>query len=224
MNDTLQKKAFMNYEGDAWFKRNESYIHNYDPQKDAIISLLLKYQTQPKNILEIGCSSGYRLNALKQIFPHAQIHGIDPSIKAIEYGKSIYANIKLNVGTIDDLNAFSNQEFDLIIVGFVFYVVDRNILLKSIAEIDRILLDKNLLIITDFYSEKPSRRVYQHINDIEAFSYKQNYESIFLATHLYHLLSKDCFDHKTSLNNVDNDFQESYSISLLKKDLNASYK
>jgi len=224
MSDAIQKNAFIAYEADAWFQRNAGIITNYKAEEDHLLAMLSRHGANPVRILEIGCSAGYRLQGLKDIFPGAKISGIDPSKSAVQYGKSHYKEIEFFNGTIDDLSMFTNEEFDLVIIGFVFYVVDRNILLKSIAEIDRIIKDGGLLVIKDFFSQTPVKRNYHHISDIEVYSYKQLYETIFTASHLYHLICKESFDHGTSQPSVDTDYQDIYSISLLKKDLSAAYR
>ena len=154
MTDKLQKKAFIDFEGDAWYTRNKSYIDSYDGSKDPVCQLLKKYKIEEGNILEIGCSAGYRINYLKQQNPVSHLYGIDPSLNAVNYGKTKYNNIELSIGTADDISQYQDNFFDTIIVGFVFYVIDRPILFKSIAEIDRLLKNKGNVIIMDFFLSK----------------------------------------------------------------------
>ncbi len=120
------------------------------------------------------------------------------------------------------MSMFEDAKFDLIIVGFVFYVVDRNLLLRAISEIDRLLSNNGHLIITDFFSGQPAKKKYHHIEKIEAYSFKQNYEAMFTASQLYFLLDKSAYNHNTLLHDSV-DFDEMYSVSLLKKDMNVAY-
>jgi ubiquinone/menaquinone biosynthesis C-methylase UbiE len=223
MNNS-QKKSFLTYEADNWFERNKDAIQTYSQENDKVIQLLEKYHINCQSVLEIGCSAGYRLNAIKSKYPKTQTYGIEPSEKALTYGKDNFKEVNFVHGTADDLTTFENEKFDVVIVGFVFYVVDRNILFKCISEIDRVLKDGGLIIIIDFFSESSLKNTYQHIDEFEAYSYKQNYEEIFTASKLYYLLDKSTFSHSTKNLDATNNYYDKYSISLLKKDINSSYK
>ncbi|SHE67708.1 class I SAM-dependent methyltransferase [Flavisolibacter ginsengisoli] len=78
---------------------------------------------------------------------------VEPSKEAIAYGETHYPNVHFLNATADDMNKFGDESFDVVIVGFVFYVIKRRLLLKSISEIDRVLKDKGYLIIMDFFTE-----------------------------------------------------------------------
>jgi ubiquinone/menaquinone biosynthesis C-methylase UbiE len=122
------------------------------------------------------------------------------------------------------MSMFPAGAFDLVIIGFVLYVVDREILLKVVSETDRVLADGGVLMIIDFFAERPTRNQYQHIRDIDAFAYKQNYEEIFTSTKLYHVLDKRSMHHSNKEYDLSNDFYDKYSLVTLKKDLTAVYK
>lgn len=224
MQNNLQKSAFINYEADAWFDRNKESLLNYSTDQDKIVTLLKEYRLNPKSVLEIGCSAGYRLNGIKKIFTACDVFGIEPSEKAIEYGKKNFSDVNFNQGTADNLEAYGNESMDIVIVGFVFYVIDRNILFKVIAEIDRVLKNGGILVVIDFFSETTLKNQYQHIQKFSAYSFKQNYDEIFTASKLYYLLDKSTISHDTKMPDATEDYFNKYSISLLKKDVNASYK
>jgi ubiquinone/menaquinone biosynthesis C-methylase UbiE len=224
MQTDSQKKAFISYEADNWFKRNFEALKKYDAKEDKIISLLKSYNIAPKNVLEIGCSAGYRLDGMRKTFSTGKVVGIEPSNTAIAYGKQNYPEVEFHQGTADDMSCFKDASFDVLIVGFVFYVVDRSLLLRTIAEIDRVLQDNGILIIIDFFTEASVRRNYAHISEFPAFTFKDKYDEIFTATHLYHLLNKSSYNHESLQPDAADDFQNLYTISLLKKSLNAAYK
>lgn len=224
MKANNQKDSFLTFEANAWFDRNKAVINNYDPKKDKVISLLTEYNLNADAVLEIGCSAGYRLNAVKTLLKDSVVYGIEPSEKAIEYGKLKYPEVNFIHGTADDLSVIQNESLDIVIVGFVFYVVDRSVLLKVVAEIDRVLKNGGILIIVDFFSESSLKNVYEHIEEFKAYSFKQNYDEVFTASKLYYLLDKSTWSHsKKGLDATDN-YYDKYSISLLKKDTDASYK
>ena len=221
---TQQKKAFIQYEADSWFERNLSYIRSYDVNDDKTVANLDHYKLNPEALLEIGCSGGYRLNGIKNKFKNCVVHGIEPSKKAIAYGKQTFPRVLLNEGTADDLSIYSDQSMDVVIVGFIFYVIDRQILLKVISEVDRVLKNGGVLIIVDFFSPTPIKTHYQHIKDFNAFSFKQNYYEIFESSKLYHLLDKFTLNHNSKEPDASDDYSNKYGMTLLRKDLLASYK
>ncbi len=224
MKNDSQKEAFINYEADEWFKRNRKVIESYNPTIDKVISLITEYNLNPNKVLEIGCSGGYRLNAIHRLFPSSKVFGIDPSEKANEYCTSQYPNVSFKRGTADDLSHLENESIDIVIVGFVFYVVDRNIFFKVVSEIDRVLKNGGILIIVDFFSETALKNTYEHIKEFSAFSYKQNYDEVFTASKLYYLLDKSTWSHSNRSLDASNNYYNKYSVSLLKKDTIASYK
>lgn len=224
MNKKEQKEAFLSYEANAWFERNKNHMMNYSAEEDRIINVIRDYGIYPKNILEVGSSAGYRLHAMKKVFAAETVVGIEPSLDAIKYGTENYPSVDFIHGTIDDVQTLCDSSFDLIIVGFVFYVIDRRLLLKSISEIDRLLSDGGILIIIDFFTERAIMKNYHHIRDFSAYSFKQNYNEIFQSSQMYHLIDKSTYDHVNMNLDATGDFQDLVSITMLRKDINASYR
>ena len=222
----IQKEAFIEFEANEWFERNIEAINNFNKNDDLACGLVKKYSLKPKNILEIGSSSGHRLNGLHEIIgDDCKYYGIDPSKKAIDFGSEKYKNLNLELGTADNLNTFKNESIDLVIVGFVFYVIDRQLLLKVVSEIDRVLTKNGLLIIVDFFSEIPKKNKYHHIKNFDAYSFKQNYHDIFISTNMYSLIDFNTASHSLNKSMPDLlDYNELYTCSLLKKNINDGYK
>lgn len=222
MKKQTQKDLFLASEGDQYFARNKEY--KYKSEDDTVLKVLQEYKHHPERVLEVGCNMGYRLDAISSVFPETSVTGIEPSLEAVTYGRNKYPQINFVRGTADDMSCFGPASFDLIIVGFVFYVVDREMLFKVISEIDRLLTNGGVLMIIDFFSEKPRRNPYTHIKEIEAFAFKQNYEEIFVASQLYHLLDKRSMNHTAKGYDLSGDYYDKYSLSTLRKDITASYK
>ena len=61
-----QKGKFSAIEGDNYFERNKNKLVCSDD--DPIIQAIAQLELIPKNILEIGCSNGWRLNLLNKIY------------------------------------------------------------------------------------------------------------------------------------------------------------
>lgn len=223
-NSINHKESWLAFEADGWFERNKLIIENYCASEDKVLSLIHDYKLDPSRVLEIGCSAGYRLNEINKKYSNCKTFGIEPSLKAIEYGQQTYPQVEFLHGTADNLDYFESNSLDIVIVGFVFYVVDRNLLFKVVAEIDRVLKNGGFLIIIDFFSETTLKNEYQHIKDFKAYSFKQNYDEIFSASKLYYLFDKSTFNHTNKKLDATIDYYNKFSISLLKKDIDACYK
>lgn len=224
MKNKSQKDAFIAFEADAWYERNKDFIVNYDPATDPVVDVIEKYKISPKSIVEIGCSSGYRLNALSKTFSDCKCYGIDASNKAIIEGSKQYSQLDLSTATADELVGIEDSTIDVVIVGFVFYVIDRNKLLKTMSEIDRVLKNGGYLIIVHFFSARPLRNSYHHIKDFQAFSFKQTYFQAFTNTNTFFLIDFSTHDHSTEKQDRVGDLSNAYTCSLLVKDLDEGYK
>jgi len=222
--DNKQRDAFLQYEADAWFNRNKEVWLNYSKDNDPVINLVKDYGLNPENVLEIACSAGYRLNAVKSLFRDCSVFGLEPSQEAIKYGQEHFPGVNFTRGTADDLTSFEDGSMDIVIVGFVLYVIDRSTFFKVVSEIDRVLRNGGILIIIDFFSETVLKNVYQHISEFTAFSFKQNYDEVFTASKLYYLLDKSTRNHSEKKLDASENYYDKYSVSLLKKDISASYK
>jgi len=87
-----------------------------------IISIILKQDFTPKNILEPGCGSGEFLYELQKVYPYSNIVGIDQNKMIVD---TIQYNFASNV-TIEHKNFFNVQrKFDLIIGWIPFYLMKR---------------------------------------------------------------------------------------------------
>jgi ubiquinone/menaquinone biosynthesis C-methylase UbiE len=217
-----QDEVFVSGEADAWFERNASAMHGWrDAAADPILRMLRRYGARPATVLEVGASNGYRLNWIQEAFG-AQCTGIDPSAKAVEDGRSHYPGVKLDVGVASQL-PYDSASFDCVVVCSVFHWLDRAALLQGIAETDRVLKDGGLLVLADFQPLAPERVHYHHREDVEVFTYKQDYAAIFRASNVYELLSAEVVDHATFAPRADLLPYERFGVSLLKKELSRGY-
>ncbi len=88
-------------------------------------------------ILEIGTSSGHHTVAIAEVFPRAQITGIDPSVRMLEQARRV-ANEKglswdLHVGIGEQMPMFEDDSFDLVTA----YAIHHEMPPKAIAAIFR---------------------------------------------------------------------------------------
>ncbi|MBU2264793.1 class I SAM-dependent methyltransferase [Patescibacteria group bacterium] len=211
-----QEKIFFNTEGDNWFVRNNKKIGAVKISQDLPLFLMEKYSLQPKKILEIGCSNGWRLNEINKRY-HSRCFGIEPSLRAISDGRKKYKKILFKRGLVHNLPLNDKNKFDLIIVNFVLHWVSRELLFKAIAEIDRVLVKGGHLIIGDFLPDYPVSNFYHHLPDKVVYTYKLDYAHLFLDSAFYRIVAQLTFDHKSELLLTDTSSLDRCVCSLLKK-------
>ena len=63
-------------------------------------------------------------------------------------------------------NEFDNQYFNVVILGFCLYMVDRELLFKTISEVDRTLKQGGYLVIADCETPFPVKLKYEHVEGL----------------------------------------------------------
>ena len=187
----MQKEIFRSGEGDSWYDRNRETLEEYAPDSDVIVRTLQSLDIVPSRVLEIGCSSGQRLQLITDIFG-AECAGVDPSAKAIAAGGARFPRLSLHVATADDL-PFDDGNFDLIIFGFCLYLCDRKDLFRIAQEADRCLSNNGTLIINDFLPPFPYRNPYSHFEGVD--SYKMDYGKMFTWNPAYSEMASLVYSH-----------------------------
>jgi SAM-dependent methyltransferase len=192
-----QGQIFTRSEGDQWFKRNKSTLDRLDPETDLPLKIIELNRLQPRSVLEVGAANGFRLAAISERYG-AKAVAVEPSADAVNDGKVKFPSVQFVRGEISAIPL--RQSFDLVIINFVFHWVDRTRLLRSIAEIDRVLENGGFLIISDFYPSYPTKVRYHHLPESsDVFTYKQNYSEPFLASGLYQLVHLLTADHSSKV-------------------------
>lgn len=216
-----QNSIFLNGEGDAWYQRNQEHLSTLnmadEPDVSYILSSLSPFKNEIGNVLEIGSSSGLKLKKICEVLDAKGV-GIDPSEKAVIDGNSMKHNaITLVQGTGDSM-PFTDASFDLVNFAFCLYLFDRSVLIKSLAEADRVLKPGGYLVITDFDPGTVHKRAYSHFPGL--FSHKQNYADLYTASGLYYLMGKKSFSHRSFV--FDAVADERVSTQILFKEKNSS--
>lgn len=212
-----QEKVFITSEADNWFIRNKEYIGNIRPESDSVLNFLKGIALQPGKILEIGCSNGFRLKFLKDIYK-AECYGIEPSALAVEDSKTLQGII-VEQGSAKDLGKFGDDTFDLVIVNFVMHWIDRAFIYKVISEIDRVLVDKGFLLIGDFEPAQPVKVTYHHnSSDGQVYTYKQNYYNVLLSSNMYTMVKMESYMHDKNIKADYSNYKERCCNTLLLKD------
>ena len=213
-----QSEIFLRSEGDGFHRRNLSGLaeRGAGARDDQVIRCLRTLALNPKRILEIGCSNGWRLDLMRREFG-AECFGIDPSAEAVSQGAAAYPGVTLTTGTAECL-PYEAGSFELVVFGFCLYLCDRQDLFAIAAESDRVLADGGCMVILDFYPPLPYRNRYKHFDGL--FCYKMDYAAMFLWNPAYALISRLMFaDRGSDPINPD----ERLSVAALRKDSTCAY-
>jgi SAM-dependent methyltransferase len=192
-------------EPDAWWQRNAAALGESNRgARDHTLMLLRRAEFRPHQVAEIGCSSGWRLDAIRREYKaaccgreyKAACCGSEPSLAALDAGRALYPGIELRYG-MSHLLSWPPNSMDLVILAFVCHWIDRGHLARSIAEADRVLCFGGHLLITDFLPDVPTKVRYHHRQDVELWTYKQRYADCWLALGTYRMVDMLVFNHDT---------------------------
>lgn len=209
-----QEDIFAAFEGNRWYERNRGSLEQFDAEKDLPIRIMELYTLNPEKILEIGAADGSRLAHLAERYKAVTV-AIEPSIDAVDQGRIRFPGIEFIRGVAHKIPL--QGSFDLIIVNFVLHWVDRNNVLRCVAEIDRLLGDGAYLIIGDFLPSNFIKVPYHHLPGSEVYTFKQDYAGIFLASGGYRPIGLLTSDHSSGALSSDVPENERAGVWLLKK-------
>ena len=191
-----QERYYLTQEADDYFQRNvttEASPPEYIRVRiDQFLRILSQNDVRPKRVLEIGPSGGLLLSEIHDRYG-ADYLGIEPSAKAVEFARGAHDGIEMRQGVASDLTEERNGQFDLVMVKGVFCWIGREELLRSIAEIDRVLADGGYLLVSDYLPEYATKNRNAHVKDEEIYCYKTDHAKIVLDTHLYALVGAETY-------------------------------
>lgn len=170
-----------------------------------------------KKVLEVGCCYGYNLLWLCERYG-LEGYGIEPSEEAVSYGKKLLVDesntrVVLQQGTADTL-PFPDEHFDIVLMGFCVFWVDRKYLLRAVAEADRVLKAGGLLAAWDFDTKLPYKR--NNIHNAHVPTYKYDLAKLYCGNPQYSLVEKRSFSH--SGKGFHKDIQERCALNVLYKE------
>ncbi len=175
---TRQGEVFLATEGDAYTARNAVHNAQYQIGTDIVAQCIEAADIKPRTILDYGCSTGERLEAL--CYRHlAEGIGCDPSMAAIDAARN-----RKNPDILwfhRGLPLKASRPIDLIITSYVWHWIDRDSLIEAMLAVDEQLVRGGHLVINDFYSEADVP--YAHTPGV--MTYKRLYPEMFMATGLY---------------------------------------
>jgi SAM-dependent methyltransferase len=209
-----QDDVFATSEGDRWFERNRGALVVADAEHDVPMLLMRLYGFTPRSVLEIGAANGYRLAAIRETYG-CRVVGVEPSPAAIADGEERFPDVELHRGRADEVPL--DEEFDLVIVNFVFHWIGRDRLLRAVAEVDRLTANHGLVAIGDFMPTGLLRRPYHHVPDGSLSTYKQDYASSFIASGGYEPVALLTGSHSVKTLTIDVDNDDKVGTWLLRK-------
>ncbi len=223
MAERAKEEVLLN-EGDAYFHRNSpAQLDEKEPAAGCKLfgefletNMWLK-KSGKQRILEIGCCYGNNLMHLCSRYGF-EGYGIEPSAEAVAYGQSLIKDeqgcrISLSQGTSDALS-FADDYFDIVMLGFCVFWVDRKYIQKTVSEADRVLKTGGILVSWDFDTKIPYRR--PNIHNEHVPTYKYDIARLFLGNPQYSLIEKRSFSHAGY--GFDMQMQERCALNVLYKE------
>jgi|688.fasta_scaffold425344_2 SAM-dependent methyltransferase len=182
-----------------------------------MLDLIKANNLKADSILEIGCSTGIKLNEYRQILSSKVNYGIDLSSKAIISGRAKYKKIKLL--KLSSLEIYKiKPQFDLIICGFFLYLLDREEIFNQFNLIYKKLRPNGYLIIEDYDPLFKHTNTSIHNKNLKSFktSYNNFLEESGLFKSIYKIRSNA---NSSPLRKHDKRFfkSEDIALSLYKK-------
>jgi SAM-dependent methyltransferase len=215
----VQAAAFATGEGDRYFERNRAWPGAYNIDTDPLVRLLTIADIAPESVIEIGAASGHRVAALAQRWGCRAV-AVEPSRVAVAEGRQQYPLVEFAVGTMDHVPTAA--VFDLVLANFVFHWVGRSLLLRSVAEVDRLVADGGYLAIGDFLPAGFAKTSYKHQPGL--WTYKQDYADVFCSSGLYSRVSALIGEYGGEIPSGGADPSHRAGYTLLHKSLDAHYQ
>jgi ubiquinone/menaquinone biosynthesis C-methylase UbiE len=180
----LNKDEFWRTDGFAWYERNRGKF--LDEKTDPIMRAIRRMKYPPKKVLEFGCSDGYRLQWIHDLYA-AKVTGCEISSDVVQKGKGLHPDVELWACSVSEFER-NTGSFDLIIFGFCLYLVDVDVLFRVATNTDLMLKNKGSIIVWDYMPEKDhlfrrylhNYRVNEHHQDFrKMFTWHPYYKQVY---------------------------------------------
>ena len=186
-----RQESALRDDGDGYHARNHACIGTIaDPvfNQMALINRVRPTHT----ILEIGCTTGFRLEKARLAFG-AECAGLEVSPAAIDEGRARYPHVQLELGLAPrDLSQWAGRSFDIVVVGHFQYLLPREELFGLAAAVDSLVAPGGHVIVMDFLHPQPISATYKHHADLTVF--KHDPSAPWLWSPTYTLVSRQVYD------------------------------
>ena len=201
-------------EADAYYVRN---VDQNKPVSDPMMPALQRiHAVRPMlSVLEIGSNTGWRLDGIRSGLGVVKVCGVEASQLAVDEHQANYPDIPVVRGVAPQvLSGFPAGSFDTVIVGFLMYLLPRDLLFGFAAEVDRILADDGHIVIEDFLHPTPLSRDYTHQDQLRVFKHDPSAPWSWSPT--YSLIDRELIEHEA--HTVDNaDVSRWITVDVLRK-------
>jgi ubiquinone/menaquinone biosynthesis C-methylase UbiE len=134
------------------YENGNPYKFSFDDQFNLLRIDILKKMlctkfdvTKKLSILDVGCGQGFLSKMLTEIFPFAEVIGLDYSINAVRYAAEHNKNIRFCVGDANNL-PFEDNSFDVVCCANIWEHVPNPMLMLS--EIKRVMKQSGGGVVT----------------------------------------------------------------------------
>ena len=127
---------------------------NFGPWNDGLGMALAKFikmkfpEFRPRRILDMGCTVGGSTVCLKQMFPDAEVHGIDVGAPALRYAhaRAEFRDVAVHFTHANaEQTPFPDGHFDLVCSAAMFHESSHRAVLNVLKETKRLLADGGLM-------------------------------------------------------------------------------
>lgn len=113
-----------------------------------------------KKVLDVGTGTGDFLVVLNQIFPDANITGVDPNPDSLKEAEELYPDVSLQKMGAENLG-FASSSFDVVSISMALHHLPE--IEKSFKEIRRVVKPGGWIIISELFSDNlnPAQEVHK---------------------------------------------------------------
>lgn len=169
---TLSRQAFDHQASGYDLDKNGLHARN---QYQTVLAEISNYTFS--HLLDVGCGTGELLKYLISKYPSIRFYGVDISEKMLEVAQSkLTESVNLLLGDAENL-PFDNDVFDFVICNDSFHHYPNP--QKAIFEFHRVLQNKGILLISDYWKPFPVRQVmnffikYSSDGDVKIYSQEE---------------------------------------------------
>jgi len=129
------------YGGDSWIEEYKTSVQH--PHRQVIINQLREYPWD--SLLEVGCSAGPNLKAIREDFPDKKLYGVDVNEPSIEAAKT-FVDAEFSVASFHKL-PFEDKSVDVILADAVLMYARPDEIQEVMRELKRVA--RHQIIIVD---------------------------------------------------------------------------